>query len=56
MTIQEKMYDLAMLDALPHAEEVAFSVMDDADICYKAIVHYLRFHPNVWDKLSKDYN
>lgn len=56
MTIQEKMYDLAMLDALPNPKELAFAVMDDEELCYKAVVHYLRFNPNVWDKLSKDYN
>ena len=29
MTLKEKLYDLAMIDALPDAEELVYAFMDD---------------------------
>ena len=55
MTLTEKLYDLAAIDALPHAEEAAFAVMDDADICYKAVVQYLNFRPDVLERVARNY-
>ena len=55
MTIQEKLYDLAMIDALPHAEEVAFAAMDDAAVCYDAVVQYLNFRPDVLERVARNY-
>ena len=55
MTITEKLYDLAMIDALPHAEEAAFAAMDDPAVCYDAVVQYLRFRPDVLERVSRNY-
>ena len=55
MTLQEKLYDLSMIDALPHAEEVALAAMDDADVCYRAVVQYLHFRPHVLEKVAINY-
>ena len=55
MTLQEKLYDLAMLDALPDAEELAHAFMDDPVLCYDAVVHYLHFRCDRWEELAKNY-
>lgn len=55
MTLQEKLYDKAMLDALPDAEELAFAFMDDPVLCYDAVVHYLHFRCDRWEELAKNY-
>ena len=55
MTIQEKLYDKAAIDALPDAEELAFAFIDDPKLCYDAVVHYLRFRPDRWEELAKNY-
>ena len=55
MTIQEKLYDKAMIDALPDEEELALAFIDDPALCYDAVVHYLRFRPNRWEELAKNY-
>lgn len=55
MTIQEKLYDQAMLDALPEAEELALAFIDDPALCYDAIVHYLSYRPDRWSEVAKNY-
>lgn len=55
MTLQEKLYDLAAIDALPDAEELAHAFMDDPKLCYDAVVHYLHFRPDRWNELAKNY-
>ena len=54
-TLQDKLYDLAMIDALSHAEEAAFAAMDDPAVCYDACVHYLHWRPDRWEELADCY-
>lgn len=57
MTIkEEKLYYKAELDALPSTEELAIAFMEDADLCYAAVNHYLKFRPDRWVELAKSYN
>ena len=55
MTLTEKLYDQAMIDALPDEEELALAFIDDPALCYDAVVHYLRFRPDRWEELAKNY-
>ena len=52
MTLKEKLYDKAMIDALPDAEELVYAFMDDPKLCYDACVHYLRFRPDRLEELA----
>lgn len=52
MTLKEKLYDKAMIDALPDAEELVYAFMDDPKLCYDACVHYLRYRPDRWEELA----
>lgn len=53
MTLQEKLYDLAAIDALPPAEEMVAFAMEDYQFCRDAIIHYLHFNPNKWDAMAQ---
>ena len=56
MTLKEKLYDKAMIDALPDAEELVYAFMDDPKLCYDACVHYLHFRPDRWSELADRYH
>ena len=53
---EEKLYYKAELDALPSTEELAIAFMEDAQLCYDAVNHYLKFRPDRWTELAKSYN
>ena len=52
MTLNEKLFDLAEIDALPNCEEFALYLVDDADVCFQAITQYLQFNPHKWEALA----
>ena len=56
MTLYEKLYDKALLDALPTTEELASAFMDDTQLCYDAVNHYLKFRPDRWFELANKHN
>ena len=53
MTIKEKLYDLAEIDALGNLDEFALYLVDNGDVCFSAIKHYLSFNPHKWEALVK---
>ena len=55
MTLSENLYDQAMIDALPDEMELALAFIDDPVLCFDAVVHYLRFRPDRWEELAKNY-
>ena len=52
MTLNEKLYDLAEIDALPNCEEFALYLVDDPAVCFQAITQYLQFNPHKWEALA----
>ena len=52
MTLNEKLYDLAMIDALPNLEEFALSLVDDPSACFDALTFYLSYNPHKWEALA----
>jgi hypothetical protein len=44
-----------ILDALPNAEELALAFMDDAELCYDAVKHYINYRPDRWLELANAY-
>lgn len=56
MTLLEKLYDKSELDLLPSTEELAIALMDDAQLCYDAVNHYLKFRPDRWAELANKHN
>ena len=53
MTIQEKLYDLAEIDALPSSYETALAVMDgDPEVLLDAVLFYLHHNPQRWEEIA----
>ena len=56
MTLDEKCSDKATLDLLPSAEELAAAFMNEPNLCYEAVRHYLHFRPDRWVELAGKYS
>ena len=56
MTLKEKLYDQAMIDALPNITETALVMMDgDPELLLDACVFYLHHRPDRWTEIAEHY-
>lgn len=54
MTIQEKLYDQAEIDALPPVYETALAMMDgDPEVLLDACMFYLHHRPDRWAEIAE---
>ena len=56
MNLLEKCTEKAELDVLPSPEELALAFLDDPEICYDAVLYYMRVRSDRWLELGKRYS
>ena len=44
--------DIDVLDELAPQEHVALMMVDNAELCFEACMHYLNWRPDRWDEIA----